>query len=157
LLEKLSAKVKAAQLEAVAEIERRCLPALAWLANNGVAFDRERWEELSNTANADAEGLRNELDAAAGDIPGSLPFDLRNWNSNDTVKEVLAQAGIAVDRTDDETLAGVDHPLAALVRRYRDASKRASTYGRDWLTHVAADGKVYADWKQCGAKTGRMA
>src|SRR5262249_3023129 len=84
-------------------------------------------------------------------------FDLRNWNSNDTVKQALAHVGIMVDKTDDDTLAGIDHPLAVLMRQYRDASKRASTYGRDWLKHVADDGKVYADWKQCGAKTGRMA
>jgi DNA polymerase-1 len=157
LYEKLSAKVKAAKMERAAAIEERCLPGLAWLASNGVSFDRQKWEGLAASALADAERLRSELDAAAGAIPGSLSFDLRNWNSNDTVKQALAHVGVAVDKTDDDTLAGIDHPLAALLRDYRDAQKRASTYGHDWLKHVSPDGKVYADWKQCGAKTGRMA
>src|SRR5262249_14866669 len=145
LYQALTAKVKAAGLGQTAEIERRCLPGLAWLASGGVYFDRERWEQLATSAQADVERLRNELDAVAGDVPGSLSFDLRNWNSNETVKAALAAVHIKVEKTDDETLAGIDHPIAALMRQYREASKRASTYGRDWMKHVAADGRVYAD------------
>jgi DNA polymerase-1 len=37
------------------------------------------------------------------------------------------------------------------------ACKRTTTYGVDWLQHVAADGRVYAGWRQIGADSGRMA
>src|SRR5262249_13217533 len=86
LFGKLSAKVKAAGMEQAAAIEQRCLPGLAWLAGNGVSFDRERWERLARGALTEAERLQNALDAEAGAITGSLSFDLRNWNSTDAVK-----------------------------------------------------------------------
>jgi DNA polymerase-1 len=69
----------------------------------------------------------------------------------------LKAAGINVEAADDDALARVNHPLADLVRQYRAARKRAGTYGKDWLQHVAPDGRVYAGWRQIGADSGRMA
>ena len=40
----LTAKLKTAGLSRVAEIESRCLPAMAWLSRSGVPFDRASWE-----------------------------------------------------------------------------------------------------------------
>jgi DNA polymerase-1 len=34
--------------------------------------------------------------------------------------------------------------------------KRHTTYGQDWLQHVASDGRVYAQWVQLGSRAGRM-
>jgi DNA polymerase-1 len=68
----------------------------------------------------------------------------------------MALAGCSVKDTSEETLASVDHPLAQLLRRYRLARKRVGTYGNDWLAHVRDDGRVYADWRQIGAASGRM-
>src|SRR5262249_33578350 len=103
-------------------------------------------------------GRGAELDAQAPppDQPGLLETG-RNWDSPDQVKGAFAAAGITLATTDDDTLAGVSHPLAALVRRYRSAGKRASTYGPEWLKHAAADGRVYAQWHQVGSDAGRMA
>jgi DNA polymerase-1 len=64
--------------------------------------------------------------------------------------------GIELECTDDDALATVSHPLAELVRKYRAARKRASTYGTEWLQHVSPDGRVYAGWRQIGADSGRM-
>jgi DNA polymerase-1 len=72
------------------------------------------------------------------------------------VKEVLALAGCEVEDTDDETLARLDNPLAALLRQYRGAAKKMKTYGAGWLDHVAEDGRVYPGWRQIGAWSGRM-
>jgi DNA polymerase-1 len=79
-----------------------------------------------------------------------------DWNSPAQVKQALAAVGVQVEDTADEALAAVDHPLAALVREYRSATKRCSTYGQDWLQHVASDGRVYAQWVQLGSRAGRM-
>jgi DNA polymerase-1 len=157
LLEKLTAKIQTAKLEQAAQIEQRCLPGLVWLANKGVAFDRQRWEALAANAKVEAERLRSELGVIAPKCPDCLDFATWNWDSPVQVKEALAAAGIVLENTDDDALAGIDHPLAALLRQYRDAQKRNTTYGKDWLKHVAADGRVYSHWKQYGAKTGRMA
>src|SRR5208337_5365641 len=48
------------------------------------------------------------------------------------------------------------HPIADKVRNHREARKRCSTYGKDWLKHVTSDGRVYANWRQIGAASGRM-
>jgi DNA polymerase-1 len=157
LLEKLTAKIKAANLEQAAQIEQRCLPGLVWLANNGVAFDCDRWEALAANAKVEAERLRSELNAIAPKCPDCLDFATWSWDSPQQMKEVFALVGVAIENTDDDALAGIDHPLAALLRQYRDAQKRNTTYGKDWLKHVAADGRVFSYWKQYGAKTGRMA
>jgi len=58
--------------------------------------------------------------------------------------------------TKEQTLEGVDHPLAKDLLKYRRFGKLASTYGEGWLEHVS-EGRVYADWVQVGPATGRMA
>jgi DNA polymerase-1 len=157
LLKALTLAVRAANLGRAAEIEQRCLPGMLWTSTNGVACDRQRWQTLAATASADAERLQTELHATAPGKPGSFDFDGWKWDSPVQAKEAFAAAGVAVGDTADETLAALDHPLADLLRQYRDAKKRGTTYGRDWLQHVAEDDRVYAGWKQIGAKTGRMA
>jgi DNA polymerase-1 len=156
LYEALAVKIEAACLAEVARLERRCLPAVVWLAGNGVAFDRPAWEALAGAAENDAAATRAELDAAASPRPDGDEGPW-NWNSPVQVKAAFGLAGVEMDNTRDETLADVDHPLAALLRRHRLAGKRASTYGAAWLKHVAEDGRVYCDWRQTGARTGRMA
>jgi DNA polymerase I-like protein with 3'-5' exonuclease and polymerase domains len=154
----MRAKVEAAGLLEVATIEARCLPAVAWLASSGVAFDTVAWQALATTARADEQRLAAEMDALVPARPGQLGFDgTWNWSSPEQVKEVFAGLGIELTSTDDDALAGLDHPLAALLRDHRAATKKAGTYGSDWLKHVARDGRVYAGWRQLGADSGRMA
>jgi DNA polymerase-1 len=90
--------------------------------------------------------------------PNCLPgLGTWNWNSNaGDVPEAFAAVGIALADTKEETLAGIDHPLARLLLEYREAAKRSGTYGRDWVTEHVTDGRVYATWNPCQAKTGRM-
>jgi DNA polymerase-1 len=157
LFEALTAKAKDANLERATEIERRCLPGLVWVAQNGVAFDCSRWEALAEAAQATAAQTLTELDRLAPPKPGCLAFECWNWESTEQVKQVFGRLGFALEQTDEEILAGVGHPLATLVLKRREAQKKCTTYGKLWLAHLADDGRVYADWKQCGAKTGRMA
>ena len=157
LFRKLTQKSDAAGLSRPAAIEAGALPAIAWMAAAGVAFDRAAWQALADGAAADAARLAAELDAAAPAKVDGLFGGTWNWDSPDQVKDALAAAGCAVTSTRDDDLAAVDHPLAALLRDYRAARKRRTTYGGDWLKHVAADGRVYAGWGQLGANSGRMA
>jgi DNA polymerase-1 len=157
LLGALNAKIKEAGLMEVAQIEQRCQPAIVWMGGHGVALDKVCWQSRARTAADDAERLRQDLDQAAPKKPGNGLFvDAWNWSSTQQAQEALALAGCAVENTSDETLAAVDHPLADLLRRYRLAHKRGSTYGVDWLKHVADDGRVYPSWRQIGAASGRM-
>jgi DNA polymerase-1 len=157
LTEVLGTKVKDADLRRVADIEMRCLPAVVWLSGSGIALDTDSWRALAAQADAEAEALAAELDRLA---PKPEQPDLLgggwNWDSPEQVKKVFAALGVTLESTDDAALAGCTHPLAAVVRKHRSASKRCSTYGKEWLKHVAADGRVYAEWRQTGTITGRM-
>jgi DNA polymerase-1 len=158
LCKALDAKLAAAGLERAAAVEMGCLPALVWLSRSGVAFNRDAWEAMARQAGGEANALALQLDGAASPVPGELAgMSGRNWDSPAQVKGALAVVGCEVDSTDDDALAAVDHPLAELIRQYRGASKRVSTYGLDWLKHVRPDGRVYAHWLQLGAgASGRM-
>jgi DNA polymerase-1 len=153
----LLGEIEKANLGRVAEIEQRCLPALVWLAQGGVPLDRLAWQELARVAKSDADRFRAELDAQAPARPDSFAgFDPWNWGSTQQTLQALALAGCQVPDTADETLAASEHPLACLLRQYRDAQKRVSTYGAGWLPHVRTDGRVYSSWRQIGAASGRM-
>jgi DNA polymerase-1 len=155
----LMEKITQAGLDTVADLECRTVPAVAWLSRSGVAFDTAAWTPLARKAEAEASELREQLDAAAPPQPGrSVSLgDGWNWNSPVQVKEVFALVGVTLQATHDRALAAVDHPLAGLLRKYRAAAKRVSTYGLGWLDHVGQGGRIYAGWRQLGADSGRMA
>jgi DNA polymerase-1 len=151
-------KLAEAKLAGTAAMENRALPAVAWLSSSGVGFDRAAWLALADGALAGADRLAAELDRAApprsqGEMFGSG----WKWDSPQHVAEALRAVGHSVAGTDDDTLAAIDHPLAALLRDYRAARKLASTYGATWLKGSDRDGRVYAGWRQLGANSGRMA
>jgi DNA polymerase-1 len=155
LVKALRQKIREARMDAVADIEAAALPAVVWLAQQGVGFDLEAWQALAGAAAQEAALLKEQLHQAAPPRKDGL-FDGRwNWDAGAQVKQVLALVGHEVEHTDDETLAGLDHPLADLLRRYRTASKRASTYGADWDKYVQGE-RLYGSWHQQGAWTGRM-
>ncbi len=157
LYRKLTDKLQAAGLVEAAAIESAALPCIAWMAAAGVQFDRHTWSSIAHSAGAESRRLATELDEAAPDKPGELFGGTWNWDSPEQVKQALHLVGCPVEGTRDHVLAALDHPLARKLREYRDASKRASTYGDAWLKHVAADGRVYPAWAQIGANSGRMA
>ncbi len=140
-------RAKALGLERVLEVEHRALPAVAWMELMGVPFDPPSWEEAAREAEREAEALRAEL-----------PFGV-NWNSPGQVLAYLRGEGLDLPDTREESLAAYrDHPLVARLLRYREAAKRASTYGREWAKHLnPATGRIHPSWQQVGAETGRMA
>ncbi len=147
----LRARLRAEGLERVAELELRALPAIAWLEHSGCPFDFSAWEGLAEQAGAERDRLAAELSQMAGAAV--------NWDSVPQVLAALRAAGLAVDDTREETLCRhADHPLVSRLLAYREAAKRAGTYGKDWLRYASpADGRVHADWFQIGAASGRMA
>jgi DNA polymerase-1 len=153
----LAEKLKADGLTETAAVESAAVPCLAWLSASGVPFEAARWRAIAQTAGEEAAKAKAALDAAAPERPGTLFGESWNWDSPEQVKEALALAGCVVESTADGVLAALDHPLAALLRDYRDAQKRYTTYGDTWLKHVSPDGRIYPRWVHLGANSGRMA
>jgi DNA polymerase-1 len=154
----LEARLRAAGLVRAAEIECGCLPAMVSLAGAGVPFDPGAWEALAHEAEKEAQQLARRLDDIVPHQDGCQSQERTwNWRSHKDVRQVFALLGFHLETTEDATLAGIDHPLAELLRCYRGVSRRASAYGLAWLKNVVRDGRVYADWRQIGCVTGRMA
>lgn len=137
----------------VAEIERRALPAVAWMQDAGVPFDATGWRDHLERVEDDVERLKRELRALA---PGRPEGGEWNWNSPQQVKRAFALAGIKLPNTKEETLARLDHPLAKVLLKYRKASKMVGSFGPKFLKSVQGDARTYASWRQIGTETGRM-
>jgi DNA polymerase-1 len=158
LYAKLAEKVRAVGMARAAQIEMRCLPALIWMYRVGVPFDLAGWEALAAEAGRHAEDLERRLVQAAPARDGYLATEWA-WNvdSPQQMQELFSLLGLEAQSTNDDALAAIDHPVAALLREYRSAAKLASTYGPDWFKGAYHDGRLHTDWKQLGCATGRMA
>jgi DNA polymerase-1 len=155
LYQALATHIRGANLARVANIEMRALPAFLWLAQSGVAFNADAWETLAGEAERAATELADRLDAAAPARDGFLPgISGWNWRSQPQTVEAFAALGIELENADDEALAAIDHPLAALLREHRHASQMVKAFGRPWL-RLADGGRIYAGWNQLGSDAGR--
>jgi DNA polymerase I len=155
LHEKLAAKVEAADLNGVMEMEHKALPALAWMANAGAYFDVGGWRGHLEQVEQEKNRLALELERLAPDR--SDGGEGWNWNSHQQLLEVFSQLGVDLPNTKAETLSRCDHPFARTLRHYRKTAKILSTYGPSLLEKVEEDSRIYAAWRQIGANTGRMA
>lgn len=161
LAERLRADLRSAELERVAALEMGAIPTVAWLMQTGVPFDGERWAALADAATNEQSARDAELTVMASTEglfaggPGTV-----SWSSPKQVSDLLRARGHVVKELDEPALrllADAGEPLAQLLLRHRDASKRASTYGRDYLKHVhPVTGRIHARFLQLGSQAGRM-
>ena len=75
-------------------------------------------------------------------------------------EEYYAESPFTIDNADDETLTGLavdGDGLAKLLLKYRKSVKSRDTYGHKWADQfIHTDGRVYSDYRQIGAYSGRM-
>jgi len=167
---RLRRKLEAARLENVAAVEMQALLTLE--AARPIRLDVAAWAALTERAEAEAERLAEEMNRLAAttsvaDAPACVapvratlfpelsPPAVR-WDSPAAVQRVFASFGITLSDTRDKTLAGIEHPLADLLRRYRHQRKRVSAFGLGWLREYVKDGCVAPQWRLLGAESGRM-
>src|SRR5215204_1981874 len=177
IYEELTRRLNAAGLEHVVALEERFLEVVAHITENGLPVDRAKWEAYIGSIEEEKTDLRERMDAF---VTEALPEkfakanatnkrgvpeerkDKVNWQSGEQVGWVfslhrvkLAKTDKGRCRTDRDTLAGVDHPLAPLVSRFNQIRNLPSTFGGA-IQNRYANGRIYADWNQCEADTGRM-
>jgi DNA polymerase I len=153
LADALALNAKVAKLELAAEIECRTLPAMTWMANAGLPFDRKGWTEHLKKLEKKKSLLTKELDEL---VPNAPDGKARNWNSQLQVKEAFGLAGVELPNIQEKTLTRIDHPLAKILLKYKKVSTMLSNYGPKLLEFVSKGDRIYADWHQIGAETGRM-
>jgi DNA polymerase-1 len=154
----LEAEITVAGLERVASLEMRAVPAVAWLEQAGAPFDAEDWRVLSDQAVTTQVRLEYEMTQLTG-LAGLFGDSTINWGSPAQVRELLKARGHTVASTDETTLqALIDRdPLVSLLLEHREATRKASVYGIEFLQHVSgATGRIHPGYLQLGAATGRM-
>ena len=149
----LEAEVEVSGLEQVLEIEHRSLPAMAWMVNAGLPFDAQGWRGFLDDLEVEKQRLIRELNRLAPERPGDRAW---NWNSHKQIMEAFALASVDLPNTQEKTLSRMDDPVAKTLLKYKKTSTILSNYGPKLLQAVRTDGRVYADWRQIGAETGRM-
>jgi len=132
-------------------LEMGCLQQVVEMGYNGVPVDTNTWQQLHEENLESFQNLTEELNQFT--MNGDQAW---NWNSPKQVIQAFASQGIQVTKTNDDTLASIDHPLAVTLRRYRKVQKLLSGYGTNWLDNLT-QGRVHPNWKQLEARTGRMA
>ncbi len=161
LADHLTRALRAGGLERVAGIENACVPALAWLELTGLPVDAERWVAQAEHEAARGRLLEAQLQSLVGRDQGQFSFvetPTVNWQSPAQVQALLQARGHPLTATDFKTLSTLEDPLVPVLLEYRDAVKRAGTYGREWIDTYchAQTGRWHADYFQLGAWSGRM-
>jgi DNA polymerase-1 len=158
---RLRRKLEVARLLSVAAVEMQALLTLE--AARPIRLDVAAWAALTERAEAEAERLAEEMNRLiATAVPAEvtlfpeLSLPAVSWDSPTAVKRAFASFGITLPDTRDKTLAGIEHPLADLLRRYRHQRKRVSAFGLGWLREYVKDGCVAPQWRLLGAESGRM-
>ena len=151
LVGNLETKVQSDGLEKVLELERRVAPAMVWMAAAGVPIDEGALNDYRERMKAEVAKALEELHQIACEHPEGGSW---NWNSWQQILRAFRLLGVKLPDTTKETLAALDHPLAAALLEYRNAKKRLDVCSQ-WLGR-AHEGRVYASWRQVGAETGRM-
>lgn len=148
-------------LSDTSRLECEAVPAFADLAFDGIYLDREAWGEIVREARDGQEQLRAEIRKHLADL---VPRDLfgvpvMNLESDAEWREVFSKLlGRPVRELHKAALQKISHPLAALLIRYREQSKIASTYGENLLEFAhPRTGRIHAHFSQIGAPTGRVA
>lgn len=139
-----------ADLLTAADIEMRALPAVVWMEDTGVGFDRAAWEAQA----AQLQEKLAQMDTTLAELAGTTI----NWSSGKQLLKLLTARGLAVADTKEDTLkpfAATDQFVAALLQR-KHYAKRLSSFGLNVLTFVAPDGRIHPEFDQTGTATGRM-
>ena len=155
-------------------IEMPCVEVLSDMEDNGISFDLEYANELSEKYHKQLDENLNEfyriLDMYKDEI---LAYKIANPNnklsdpiniSSPTQLAILFYDILKVPVVDEKTPRGtgvgilekIDNPLCKAILDYRATEKLLSTYIDKLPECVKSDGKIHCNFNQYGAKTGRM-
>lgn len=148
-----------------ADLEFKVTKAFADVEYNGMYLDPESWghnavafeqKVLDLTYELDeiikASGLKYPVVSFGEDLFGEKIRELKiNYNSPQQIKTLLSDLGISVENTNNRTLVTSKsrHAFIPKLIEYREASKRANTYGQAFLDNInPATGRIHSDFWQ---------
>jgi DNA polymerase-1 len=123
------------------------------MSNAGLPFDAEGWIRHLEGLEKEKIRLTKQLNELAPARPGGKIW---NWNSHQQAREAFGLTAIELPNTQEKTLSRIDKPLAKVFLEHKKVSTMLSNYGPKLLEFVSKGDRIYADWHQIGAQTGRM-
>jgi DNA polymerase I-like protein with 3'-5' exonuclease and polymerase domains len=149
-------EIKELGLEKIIWLENNVLPSFVKAELAGIQLDTEAWHQIYEAEKVTAAEKRN--------IMLEYTDPLFNPNSSPQLKEAMNRMGIEIpivygkETTRAEFLRKIDHPFIKALLEYREAEKRVTTYGEEFLNNInPVTGFLHTTFKQIGTVTGRVA
>ncbi len=172
ILEKQIPRVVEEELEFTVKLECQVIAAFSDIEYNGVLIDVERWKGLIQKAEIERDAYKKKLDEVFRDFVTTedlFGFVSINYDSDLQLKDVLRrllkrdtkmsdkEIEEKLENVSKESISGINHPVKALILKYREHQKVMSTYGEGFLKHIhEKTGRIHPDFKQLGAESGRV-
>lgn len=150
----------------VFELELKLTKVVSEMKIEGVYFDKEYTEKMSEGLNKELEEVKAELYDIVSKSVG-ITFDMRKFDPNSPVKlkELLFKylklkfprgTNYSTVKVNEETLTGLNHPVCEKLLEYRKLFKQVNTYVDKMHNVVDSDGCIHSDFNSFGAITGRF-
>lgn len=140
------------RLRPLLENESRLLKVCLEIERSGIAVDSSYIGRAIEAETRNLEAAKKDIEKAVG-----RPFT----DSRKFLQEVFPDWKVKLTEKgnksfDEESLAGIDHPVAKLIEKYRDHLKRKNTYFEAFKFHMASDERIHPTLNQHAAQTGRF-
>lgn len=137
---------------AVYSLEKKVMMVLLRVERNGVLIDKEHLlkskEELETKIKA--------VDDKYPDMNLGSPDQIAKYLFIDLGLKPSAFTPKGKPKTDEEALKKIDHPVARDVVEYKHLTHTLSTYITGFLDKIDSNNIIHCNFKQMGARTGRM-
>ena len=159
-------KLQEEDLINIAKLEFAVTTVVAEMELKGIYIDVPKWREIIVVLRKKRVDFLNNFQEAVRPLYQSTQVDLFgqhadviNTNSNQQLLDLFNnKLNLGIPSTGDEILAGLNHPVAKMLRDYRGYEKLISAFGDSLLAKVnKKTGRLHPDFMQLGAATGRFA
>jgi len=148
--------LKKAKLATVFDVECRLLPVLVAMRMKGVSVDLRAATKAHDEITITADGLQKEIDSLAG-------FTGVETGSSICMEKVFKNLKISVAKTAKgkvslaaDNLKLIRHPIGKHIIDLAELKKYRSTFIESYIMNSNINGKVYGEFNQMGAITGRF-
>ena len=140
------------------QIELPLVMVLGRMEARGIRVDVAMLRTIAGEFAAEAAELDARIQEVAGhefkvNSPQQLQTVLFDELGLKAVKKI--KSGFSTDASSLEAIAH-EHPIVALILRYREVEKLRGTYGPPLIEAVGPDGRIHATFHQTVARTGRL-
>jgi DNA polymerase-1 len=149
-------ELRRAGLSETFDLEMRLMPLLIEMRMEGVSVDLDAAERAHDSLSSEIVRVQTEIDGIIGKTGV-------NTGAPSEMAEVFADLGITPTLTETgqvslakDALASINHPLIHKITEIAELEKYKSTFVEGYIINSNVNGRVYGEFNQMGAKTGRF-